>query len=88
MAKNYGAERKHDIRIAERKLDPKSAEGKQDQAAQSETLLQDGGEQRGPMGTSVTKGLEAVCKIVETVLQKHHAEAESFDLRRLLSLVM
>jgi len=64
-------------------LDLQTAEGKQDQAAHPESLLQDKGEQRGTMGTSITKEQEAVCKTMETILQKHHTKVESFNLRQL-----
>jgi len=43
---------------ADRKLDPKTTERKQDQAAQPQSLLQDGGEQQVTMGTSIKKGTE------------------------------
>lgn len=33
---------------------------------------------------SITNVQEVVCKIVETILQKHHAEVENFNLRLLL----
>ena len=65
---------KHDPRAAERKLDPKTAERKRDWAAQPESLMQDGGEQQGTMGTSKTKVQEVAYKIMETILQKHHAK--------------
>lgn len=62
--------------------EPRAADRKQDQAAQPQSLLRDGGEQWGTMGTSTTKEQEAVCQIVEAIWQKHHAEVEGFDLRR------
>ena len=65
---------------ADRKLDPKTTERKQDQAAQPPSLLQDRSEQQGTMGTSITKEQKAVCRIMKMILQKHHTEVESFDL--------
>jgi len=32
------------------------------------------------MGTSISKVQEAACKIMKTILQKHHNEVESFNL--------
>lgn len=63
-------------------MDPKTTKRKQDQATLP--LLQNRGEKRRTMGTSIKKVQEMVFKIMLTNLQKHHTKVESFNFRQLL----